>query len=102
MTLEQIREIIVNDDLDLHDSVSLIWDNGYGDDISSWDMLKDFIKECLDDDDMNMVVHIANAIWNDKGSGDEYWVYDYSMGTLESPYSLGSVDDVLDYIDERI
>ncbi len=99
MDIEEIRDTIINEDLDFDAAIDLLIDNDYGDYIYSWDVMKELIKDALDQDDMNMVQHLVNAIWNDDGVGDAYWVYDRSMGTLETPRSLGSVDDVIDYID---
>lgn len=99
MDIKEIRDKIISEDLDLGDAISLLYDNGYGDSIYDWEIMKDMIKYELDNDDMNMVQHLVNAIWNDDGEGEDYWVYDRSMGTMETPYSLGSVDDVIDYID---
>ena len=100
MTIEEIKDTIIAEDLDFDAAMQLLIDNGYGDYIYTWDVMKDLIKDALDQDDMNMVQHLVNAIWNDDGPDDEYWVYDRSMGTLQTPYSLGTTEDVLNYIDE--
>lgn len=100
MTIQEAKDYIKKNDLSFDDAITLLTDNDIGVDYL-WDFeaMKELIKHEVDEENMNMVQHLANAIWNDTGEGEEWWVYDRSMGTLETPYSIGSVRELLDYLD---
>lgn len=69
--------------------------------ITTIDILKDYVKECIDDDNFNVAVHILNAIWNDPNPNDSIWYdYDYSMGTLDTPTSINTKEDIEHLIDD--
>ena len=58
--------------------------NEESDDITTIDVLKDFIKEKIDSDDFHLAIYLLQAIWDDPNIGDSEWYqYDYSMGTLQ-------------------
>lgn len=67
-------------------------------DVTHEDTLKEFAKEKLENDDFGMVLHIINAVW-DNPYGTEYYLYDYSMGTLETPTPITDKEDIEDLID---
>lgn len=65
------------------------------DEVTTIDILKDFIKEKVDSDDFYLVTHLCNAIWNDPDLSDSDWVlYDYSLETLCSPVCVSCKEDV--------
>ena len=65
------------------------------DQITTIDILKEFIKDNIDNDNFNVALHVLNAIWNDPNPEDSIWYdYDYSMGTLDTPTSINSKEDV--------
>ena len=65
------------------------------DQITTIDILKDFIKENIDEDDFNVASHLCDAIWNDSNSCIGYWYdYSYDMGTMDTPVCLSCKDDV--------
>jgi hypothetical protein len=65
------------------------------DDVTTIDILKDFIKEKVDSEDFYLVTHLCNAIWNDPNpSNSDWYLYDYSMGTLNSPVCVSCKEDV--------
>ena len=65
------------------------------DHITTIDVLKEFIKEQVDNEDFNLASHLCNAIWNDPNPDMSDWYdYDYSMGTMEKPVCLSKKEDV--------
>ena len=71
------------------------------DNITTIDILKDFIKDKIDNDDFNVALHVLSAIWNDPNPEDSFWYdYDYSMGTLDTPTSINTKEDVEHLIDD--
>lgn len=71
------------------------------DNITTIDMLKEFIKYKIDNDDFNVALHVLSAIWNDPAPYDSIWYdYDYSMGTLDKPTSLNTKEDIEHLIDD--
>lgn len=71
------------------------------DQITTLDTLKMFIKEKIDEDNFNIASHLCNAIWNDPNpSMSEWYEYDYSMGTLDTPVCLSEKADVEHLIDD--
>lgn len=65
------------------------------DDITTIDMLKEFIKEKVDNEDFNVASHLCNAIWNDPNPDNSDWyLYDYCMGTLDTPVCVSKKEDV--------
>lgn len=56
------------------------------DEVTTIDILKEFIKEQIDRDNFGLVCHLCNAIYNDPDCSDSDWyLYDYNMGTLDTP-----------------
>ena len=67
--------------------------------ISSIDRLKDYAKYQIDNDNYFLALHVLQAL-NDDTTGAEYFDYDYSMGTLETPTPINSKEDVEHLIDD--
>lgn len=71
------------------------------DSITTIDILKEFIKEKIDSDDLYLVCHLCNAIWNDPDLGDSDWyLYDYCMGTLNTPVCVSKKEHVEHLIED--
>lgn len=68
------------------------------DDLTTEDVLIDFAKTKLDDNNIMMALHVLNAIY-DNPYDTEYYLYDYSMGVLETPTPVTCKEDFEDYID---
>jgi len=68
-----------------------------GADITTYDTLKDFAKRNIDEDNFFLTQHICEAL-NEKQA--EFYIYDYSMGTMETPTPIESKDDIEHLIDE--
>lgn len=63
--------------------------------VTTYDMLKEFAKNRIDNDDMLMANHIISSIWNDPNPIDTDWyLYDYSSGSLDTPTSVSCKEDV--------
>lgn len=43
------------------------------DDVTTIDILKDFIKRKVDSEDFYLVIHLCDAIWNDPDSSNSDW-----------------------------
>lgn len=67
-----------------------------GQNITSYETLKDFAKTQIDEDYLFLAEHIISAI---KGEAKWYF-YDYYMGTLETPTPITSKDDIEDLIED--
>lgn len=67
------------------------------DDVTDEEILKEFAIEKLQDDNFSMALHIINAIY-DNPYDTEYYRYDYSMGTLETPTPITDKEDLEDLI----
>lgn len=67
-------------------------------DITTLDTLKDFAKENIDDGHYFLAAHIIEAL---KTYDDEsWWLYDYSMGTLDTPEPIENKQDVEHLIED--
>lgn len=69
------------------------------DDITTIDLLKDFIKNQIDEDNYYLALHVLEAIANDP-IDYEYYDYDYSMGTLDKPSGISCKEDIEHMIDD--
>ena len=58
-------------------------------DIHSYDYLKDFAKNLIDEENIGFAMHILNAIYNAiYNEPGEWFEYDCTMGTLQTPSGL--------------
>lgn len=74
------------------------------DDVTTEDILIDFAKAKIDEDSLFMAVHILNAIYNSDEAYNGYYLYDYNMGTLETPTPVTCKEDfehLIDFDDEE-
>lgn len=68
------------------------------DDITTEDTLIEFAKRKIDDDNLNVALHVLNAIYESPYSEYDYYHYDYCMGTLEKPVAITCKEDLEDFI----
>lgn len=61
--------------------------------ITTYEILKDFAKAKIDDDDILLALHIIEALNN----GADYYDYDYTCGTLDIPKPLVNLEDLERY-----
>lgn len=88
MTIKQLRS------LSFTDAVNQLLDEHP--DVTTYDALKKYAKEMIDNDNLLVAMHILDALKDDYA---DYYGYDYSMGTLETPTPLFDIDDLEDYCD---
>lgn len=69
------------------------------DDLYSEDGLIAMAKHEIDEDNLMMALHILNAIYESDCPDDSFYIYDRSMGTLETPTPIICKEDLEDYID---
>lgn len=70
--------------------------------VTTYDTLKDFIKEKIDEDNIMFALHLLKAIWEDDTIGEtNYYRYDYSMGTLDTPTAVKEIKDIEDLFEEE-
>lgn len=66
------------------------------DDITTYETLKEFAIEKINDDNFLVAIHILETLQNDS---EEWYLYDYCMGTLDTPSSVTCKEDVEHLID---
>lgn len=90
MTREQFEN------MDFEDLMEWAYENI--NDITTEETLKEFAIEKLQGDNFGMALHIINAMY-DNPYLTEWYRYDYSMGTLETPTPIADKEDIEDLID---
>lgn len=90
MTREQFEN------MDFEELMNWAYDNL--DCITDEEILKEYGIRNIQDDNFNMVLHIIGAIFENPYS-TEWYRYDYSMGTLETPKPITDRYDIEDLID---
>ena len=80
----------------LEECCEQLMEEDYGD-ITSLETLKSFAKDLIDSDDYNVASHICEALWDNT---TDYYIYDYCMGTLDTPTPITSKDDIRHLIDD--
>ena len=66
--------------------------------VTTLDMLKDFTKDTITNGQYYLSEHLIKALRN--GNDEYYWLYDYNMGTLDTPVPIDSLEDVKHLIDD--
>lgn len=69
------------------------------DDIHSEEGLIEMAKHEIDEENLQMAVHILNAVYESNCSDGSYYIYDRGMGTLETPTPITCKEDLEEYID---
>ena len=69
------------------------------DDVHFEDTLLEMAKREIDKDNIQIALHILNAIYESDCPDGSYYIYDRSMGTLETPTPITCKEDLEDYID---
>lgn len=74
------------------------------DDIVSRDSLKDFAIYQIKENRLFLARHILDAIddiyADDNGEYAEWYSYDTTMGTLETPTAIYDINDLYDYVED--
>ena len=69
------------------------------DDMHSEEALIELAKHEIDEDSLRMALHILNAVYESDCPEGSYYLYDRSMGTLETPTPITCKEDLEEYID---
>lgn len=87
LTREQFNEMDFEEIMD-----ELCMENN---EVTDIELLKDCIKDCIDNDDFSYALHLIESIYNDPDTSDSDWyLYDYSMGTMSTPVCVSSKEDI--------
>ena len=86
------------EEVDFDELIELMYENSY--DITSESTLKEFAMNKLQDDNFGLALHIIQAIYNNPYD-TEWYRYDYSMGTLQTPSPITDKEDIEDLIKVR-
>ncbi len=62
--------------------------------ITTYNILKEFAIDNINNDNLFLAIHILQALQEDEA---DYYNYDYNMGTLETPTSIKSLEDLEDF-----
>lgn len=92
MTREQFEN------MSLEEAMEWVENNNNYSPITTEEILIDFAKSKIDDENIGMAIHVLGAIHNNPYD-TEYYLYDYSMGMLETPTPITCKEDLEDYID---
>lgn len=75
------------------------WAYDHLDDVHSEEGLIAMAKHEIDEENLQMAVHILNAVYESDCPDGSYYLYDRSMGTLETPTPITCKEDLEEYID---
>jgi hypothetical protein len=75
------------------------WASENLDDLTTEEILLEFAKEKIDEDSLFMALHILRAVYDSVESYNGYYLYDYNMGTLETPTPITCKEDIEHLID---
>lgn len=92
MTREQFEE------MSLEEVMEWIEENSRYSPITHEEILIDFAKAKIDDDNIGMAIHVLGAIYNNPYD-TEYYLYEYDMGMLDTPTPITCKEDLEDWID---
>ena len=91
MTREQF------DAMEFEELLEWAWENL--NDITTEETLLEFVKTKITDGNIMMACHVLNAVYESEEAYNDYYLYDYSMGTLETPTPITCKEDLEDLID---
>lgn len=69
------------------------------DDIHTYEAMIDYTGYLLNKGNLNIIIHILEAM---RDNPAEWYLYDFTMGTLEAPKAIACKEDLEDTIEERI
>ena len=75
------------------------WASENLDDLTTEEILLEFAKEKIDEDSLFMALRILRAVYDSVESYNGYYLYDYNMGTLETPTPITCKEDIEHLID---
>lgn len=81
-------------DLTWDEQINYLIERDYN--IHTYEDMKDFAIEQINNDNLYFARHILDAIDSDPG---DFYHYDYGMGTMETPTSISDEEDIESIID---
>lgn len=91
MTREQFEA------MDLEELVEWAYENIYY--VHHEDALIDMAKHEIDEENLNVAIHILTGVYESEEAVNGYYIYDRCMGTLEAVTPITCKEDLEDYID---
>lgn len=89
-----LKMVVYGDD-DNEEIMNVI--SGARDDIHSLESMEDMVIDDVNNGNYNVAAHILNAMWENHA---DWYKYDRSMGTLETPTSINTAGDINALIEE--
>jgi hypothetical protein len=83
MTLEELAEWAYENVADVHHE----------------DALLDLAKHEIEEENLNVAIHILTGVYESEDAVGDYYIYDRCMGTLEPVTPITCKEDLEDYID---
>lgn len=81
------------EEMDLQEVMCIMKDHDY---ITSLDALKGYASYLIEDNNFYLAIHILEAL---KECEADYYIYDYCMGTLDSPVAIEEKEDIEHLLD---
>lgn len=69
------------------------------DDVHTYESMIAFVGHLLYEDNLNLIIHILETM---RDNPAEWYLYDFTMGTMETPKAITCKEDLIDLIEERI
>ena len=69
------------------------------DDLTTEDMLLEYVKQQIDNESIYMALHVLKAVYESEEAYNGYYLYDYNMGALETPTPVTCKADLKHLID---
>ena len=95
MKRKEFEKIMIQYDL----SLALGYLADESDQITNTSTLESFAKDSIDNGEYYLASHICQYLW-DCDSRTGYWIYDYSMGTMDYPVPINVAEDVYDLLED--
>jgi hypothetical protein len=86
----------------LDELIDWAWENL--NDITTEETLLEFVKTKITDGNNYLALHVLKAVYESGEAYNDYYLYDYSMGTLETPTPITCKEDLehlIDFEDEE-
>lgn len=95
MTRKRFEEIV--EEKGFNEAMAILEDEESPHDLTTYEILKERIVELIQDDNLMYAKHLLDAI-EDTAMDEEWYAYDYSAGTFDTPKNIVTVDDVENYL----
>ena len=69
------------------------------DDVHTYESMIAFVGHLLYEDNLNLIIHMLETM---RDSPADWYLYDFTMGTMETPKAITCKEDLENVIEERI